>query len=510
MKKMGCVFALFLCLSLTAGALAATTVAVVGEYEDVRWIDGTNLLSVSGKDGYAVADIEGNRLTEELYGRSFDYSHGYIQAYKANVEEINIIGVLNLEGKEVVPLQYGHIKIMNEHWIMGYVLQPATADKYDFSSWFSDQVYLIDQAHIYHMPEGICVASFSRDEFEEAQALGQSINVKNRTSGTVTAYDQAFNVLGTDLRYVSEDTYALTDVSIFRRDGRVGLKDMDGNEILEPTYQSIYSFYGDYAVVSRDAGEGLINKAGIEILPTQYEDIKRNYSAAGDGYQNAGYYGVVVNGKLGFVREGGTVTCQPTLSSEVLNFNGASASYEDLNGDQHILAADGVDTIIEGYERVSVANDSQGLYYIVRDADYNMGLIDWHGKEVFPCENGDISFSGDGCYALVEPRRGNQCLIYTVVFEDEYGAGVQQGAEVTDDATDSAKKLLESAATLFAQDAAGMKDSAVLLLKQSKEALKDNVGVAAVLDSAIVLAELDAPGNAEAILSLLEAAKGML
>ena len=231
--------------------------------------------------------------------------------------------------------------------------------------------------------------------------MGHSLNVENRASGEVTTYDLSFNALGT-VNSLYDDSLAQMDVTTFYERG-TGLMDGEGNVIADPVYDSIGSFYGGYAYVSLDDKYGLIDEAGNIALAIEYDDVDTSYylplsgSGEGSGYNAFGYFAVELDGKLGYVDEQGNVTCEPKYSVDVLDNNGASATYTDLEGKFHILAADGVETVVEGYEDVYPLNYLGGMFYRVTNEDYDYGVIDWHGNVVLPAQYNSINASGDGC-----------------------------------------------------------------------------------------------------------------
>lgn len=490
--------ALALCAALAAGALAEPT--MLAEFEDVRWIDGTNLMSMEGRDGYCIAQLDGTPVTGEEFSRSFSYNSGLIVTSAAEPESVNCSGAVNLEGAEVIPFQYGDIKVLNEYWALAFTFAPATADHYDYESWSSDNYYLIDTVDVYNLEKGSKVGSLPRANYEEHYANGRTINIKDRSSGAITAYDADFNALGTDLNSVYDDEYAQMEISTFRSNGQQGLMDGEGNIIMEPKFQYINSFYGNYAEVSTGETYGLIDASGNVIIPAEYENINTGYYGAGGGsqYENFGYFCVEKDGKLGYVRAGGEVSCEPKYAADALENNGASATYTDIEGKLHILAGDGVETVIEGYDQVRPFSYGSGVFYRVNDADYNYGMIDFHGNVVFPCEYESISLSGDGRYALVNPDYDESEL-----YELDYSAVA--GAAEPGEAPALIAPEAESPAAAEPEEAPAEPEEAPAE-PEEEPASGEVSAVAGLVDSAILLLQADAGANGSAVTSLLNAA----
>ncbi len=197
-------------------------------------------------------------------------------------------------------------------------------------------------------------------------------------------------------------------VSDYCENDRYGLKDAEGNVILEPTYEMIYPFYGGYAKVLDADQYGLIDEQGNLILPAAYDNVLPSYympvSAAADGigYNAFGYFAVEKDGRIGFAAEGGVLTCDIVYASDEMDVKGASAFRSDPYGNRTIVSADGVETSVDGYSSVSCLNYSAGALYKVQDQSGQYGVLDWHGNEVLPCIYYGISLSSDGNYMEVQ------------------------------------------------------------------------------------------------------------
>lgn len=399
MKKL----ALLLVFILLMGC-AQADVNLVKTFTDVDWINGTNLLRVNGENGYYIADIDGNALSEDIFSNSFSCTNGIVTAYIRD-DGFNTQGALHTDGSAAIPFQYGDIKVLSNEWAIGYVLTEATSDNFDYKSWSGNSYYLIDYVDIYNLVSGASL-SLPRTNFLSASATGHSLNIEDRASGKVSAYDANFALLGTDLSSVYSDVYGMYDVVDFYEDGLYGLMDGNGNVILPPTYDTIYSFYGDYAKVEMNGKYGVIDRSGALIIPAEYDDFDTSFylpesENGGSSLSAGGYFCMEKDGKLGYVNQDG-VSCEPKYSVDIMENNGASASFTDLEGVFNIMAADGVITPITGYGSVNCLYYGGGFYYSVYDADYNEGLIDWHGNVIFPCEYTDITLSGDGRYLLAQ------------------------------------------------------------------------------------------------------------
>ena len=526
MKKIWSVLlALALCVVPLMGAMAEEPVEVL-TLADADWVDGSNFLRVRGDNGYYIAGMDGEAITADEFGRDLSYKNGVIVGNKYALDGLNVYGAVNENGEEVIPFQYAEIKVPNEYWAVCYVLVAATADNYDYTVVFGDMDYaIIETVDIYNLASGTCVASLPRAEYSDSDAIGAYINVENRSDGVVTTYDADFNALGTVSYTWDEDLIPPQGLQTFRDNGQTGLMDADGNVVMEPAFYSIYDFDNGYAEVYTGEKSGLIDEAGNVIVPAIYDKVNRGYYTPNgtSRFNNAGYFCVELDGKLGYVTAGGNVSCEPKYSSDALDNNGASAVYTDVEGKTHIIAGDGVESVVEGYEYMYPADNACGVFYRVRNADSQYGLLDFHGNEVLPCTYRDVQMSGDGHYALVEVD-SNSCVIYEISYPEVAAAETAAEAETpaegeaegetpaegeTAASDNGVAAMLDSAILLLNQDAAANSNAIVNLLDSATNILGSDSAAGAIIASAKNTLQAD-PSNAETVVTLLENAKGLL
>ena len=392
MKKKVFSAALVLSLALTGSAMADPALTQVSEVSDVEWIDGTNLFRAQDEEGYYMADIDGNAVSKSGYASSFGSSNGFITAYSMAVEGANAEGLLAPDGTEVIECKYGDIKVPNEHWAAAFVLTPADANNYDYQALLAgdgDKYYLIETVDFYHLADGkaTLTGSFPRENCLDYDAQGDYLSVEDRTTNKVTMYDGSWNVVAEDLSSVSTepDGIPVSGYEIYSENGQQGVKDADGNVLIEPAYKYVYDVENGYVRVSTGDLYGLLDLNGNVIVPAEE-------------------------------------TVEPTLSKDLVEVNGASATYTDLEGKKHILAADGVDTVLdEAHQEIRPLYHGSGLLYEFQDADYKKGLIDWHGNELLPIGQYDLELSGDGRYLI-----DNTDYDAGILYEVDYGMGNTQ------------------------------------------------------------------------------------
>lgn len=513
---------------MPGAAMADITLENLGTLENVEWVSGTNLIQTEGDNGYGLQTVDGTAVTEQIYGRSMYCEKGYITVYTAE-SGLNSEGLISQEGKELMPLQYGDIDVLSNQWALGFILEEATSSQYDYTNlWGDEAYYLIQTVDVYHIENGeaVCLASLGRDEYMDAYEAGKYINIQDRSTSKVTTYDAEFQQVATDVSLYEEPEDA-RGLTTFRDNGQYGLMDSEGNVVMEASFYTIYDFDGDYARVSTGDKEGLIDKQGNVVVPAEFDDVDYSYYAPlneeGDpkAYNCYGYYAVEQDGKLGYIDASGAFTCEPKYSADVADNYGASATLTDLEGNTILQAADGTETVLEGYESIYALSYGSGMYYEVRDAEYNSGMIDWHGNVVLPLEYSDIELSGDGTYVLAESSENyGSCELYRLTFTNDSAAAVvdEEGAASDGEEAEAADTgnvsavgtLLDSAATTLSSDSKGTRSSAVTLLENAKGLLGEgNDGASALIDSAISLLQTEG-SDLNSVVTLINNAKGLL
>lgn len=492
-----------MCLLLTAAMLAGSCMSAsaavmkTNTLQDVDLIYNSSLLEKRGSNGYALASLDGTALTGEIYA-NFTTDGAYIIAAE-NKDTMDCRGVLDHAGKELVPCKYSEIDVLNENWILAVMLEEATADKYDYSSW-DDEYYLIKTVDVYNVTDGAaaCAATLTRDQYIDSRAYGPYINIQDRTTNAVTTYDAAFNVVA-EVDDVYDEELPVGDRFTFDENGQEGLKDAAGNVVMPASFKYIYDFRYGYAEVSTGDLYGLIDYDGNVVVPAEYEEVNTSYYLPVDengdtsGYNANGYFTVIKDGKLGYVTAGGNVTCEPKYSEDLMENSGASCMFTDMEGNTRILAADGVETVIEGYDRVYPLYYGSGMYYEVRDADYNTGMIDWHGEVIFPCEYSSIELTADGQYVVVELNDYTTTEIYQLTTETAAPADVPVEEPAVEAVAEEVPAAEEAVEEVPADEAAPS---------------GDNADVIVLIDSSVTL--LNAGSGNDAVIALLTEAVNLL
>lgn len=548
-KYLSLALALVLCLCTAVSALADGDVTVTFSHSVIQQrnlsyanLTGTNLLRVRTGNGYALTDLNGNLLTEDHY-YSLSAEKGYITGVDLLGDELNCNGAFSLDAQLIVPFQYGVLKAESPAFCLGIKLAEGTSDNFDYTNNDKTGYYVITQVDVYHMPDGKLLASLTRDQYLDCDAKGLCLDIVDR-NGVVSTYDADFNLLGTKDSLYSDDN-VIFEASAFRKDRMYGVKDSQGNVIAEPAYSSIYvNLYG-YIDIHSENKYGLMAMDGTVIIEPAWDDI-----CSGDsiGWNNGsyttnvtnGYAAVELDGKVGFISTvTGEVTMQPKYADDLVETNGVSYSLTDMVGNFMIVSADGVESTLSDYNRVAVLTGTGGYLYTTRNADYDCGLVDWHGNVLFNTEYVGFNVTGDGMQLIV--NCDEKLDVYNITYpgmgapaaevpaEEPAGEasaisnviGTVADTEVTPDASAEpadtqpaaehpALNLLSNAILLLQTSPAASGDAVISLLNGAATLFADNTAAVSLVNSAVTLLQLDPAANAASVIMLIETIIGML
>lgn len=432
--------AVFLVALLTFGvfspAVAESTVVNSFELEarDISLNAANNTMGVLKKDAdkYVLLDAAGNELTTAPY-IYMDKSDAFFTV--ATDEGVNTTGLIDCAGNEVIPMQYGDITSLSDDWIVGVVLVEATADNYDYKSFWGGGVYLVGQYDLYF--KGALVGTLERMAYDYATVYGSFIFIKDR-SGAYTAYDSAMNKSEYEFSYPAEyeDDYKTGAVyhiasnqeaftatctltaddvqrSIWYKDGL--FYDLQGNMLFKEAnhYSTVYEYKGDYAKVKSGNLYGLIDKEGNEVVPCEYEEINTNTEYFASGYQV-----VVKDEKIGYVNKEGVVTCPFTYSKSAGNTSSMPFNHiKDLDGSVIMLSAAAGELPVR-YKETSKSFSGKCAVFAALNADGQGGVVDLEGNAVIPFSSEfdsvyDFDISDDGT-TVIANKGSRMYTVYTL------------------------------------------------------------------------------------------------
>ena len=424
--------ALVMALCMVSGAMAASLELIREDSRDLVWLDGTDLLLVKPEGEFhsgSVYNVNGEQVSDKVFSSSAIFGGRFTYGCVTEMGEgLNRSGLMSNDGRLVVPCEYGDV-IIFENWAIAVKLEKWDGEDYDYREfWDSEVHYGIVQADVYVLPEGKKVASLAREQYADASAHNDRINIMDR-SGAVKTYDANFAVVG-DVRNVYSDDLFVFDYSYVTDTETYAdfIVDAQGNKITTPIYNgySEAEFDDGYCVVCSDETDlyGFINTQGVEVVPCAYEEVESMFSLPyvtyrGNTYaKNFGGYAVVSrDDQVAYVSlETGKETTA-FIPEDDVEVNGLSFEIEGEDDSVTILTCTGVqNTYTEAqYSDFDVLMNTAGrLYRVAKETeDYHeyYGVIDMEGNELLPCTYSyDIKASGSGNYLLV----GTQDEMYRI------------------------------------------------------------------------------------------------
>ena len=162
------------------------------------------------------------------------------------------------------------------------------------------------------------------------------------------------------------------DVLKVQKDGKYGLIDIDGKEILNAEYEQIETLKGleNSILVKKDSKIGLVNKRGATIINPEYTSIEKF-----DKDYKKGYITIDQDKKYGLVTYAGS----PILENKyekILPIYGENYFVIEEKGEQKVINAKGEDVLKDGFDKITQIN-SDGVVFI-DDDEY--GFMNYEGK----------------------------------------------------------------------------------------------------------------------------------
>lgn len=270
------------------------------EYDQVKYLNNQKMLFKRGEQ-WGLLDREAKEtLIDGAYDDLTRHGGHLIQARRGA-----LVGLLDLQGREVLPIAYGSIGDCRE---------------------------------------GLFMVTIPNGTEELALPQRKCINARGEEK-TPRGYDSVV---------------ASLNAGVFRvfRDDKVGLCNLEGKEILAPTFDAIYDFYNGVAVVLQNGHQGAIDASGHVIVPVVYDDL---WNFLGDTAlaRRDGKWGVV--DRTG--RE--VIPCRFAATESRLHDGYAEVGITGLamtNPDNPELTADFVGYVNESGEEIRFGQEFAGYY----------------------------------------------------------------------------------------------------------------------------------------------------
>lgn len=262
------------------------------------------LALVVRNERFGIIDLQGNYRVQPEY-RSIEVVTGYWAVACTPRDKYRLIDLRNCR---VMPAEYDLVRYLNpqtmlfkrgEQWgLLDREAKETLIDgAYDDLSRRDDQLILARRGALVGLldlqgREVLPIAYGSIGDCREGLFM---VTVPNGTEELALPQRKCINARGEEKTPRGYDSVeASLNAGVFRvfRDDKVGLCNLEGKEILAPTFDAIYDFYSGVAVVCQNGHQGAIDASGHVIVPVVYDDLW-NFSGDTALARRDGKWGVV-------------------------------------------------------------------------------------------------------------------------------------------------------------------------------------------------------------------------
>ena len=460
-KLLICLMALMM---LTASALAEAKIENTTTLKrSISLCTETNCYVARADDGYHLYDAQGNVLSAAYASMSVKQYGQYIEVQNvSNSVTLNCLGLLDSNGREILPLNYADFMYCGNGWLMAYVLEPTTSDIGEYKD-ASGNKYIVSRTDVVY--NGAYIGSLSRDEYVKSYSVGVKgpyMYIKT-SSNHLYWLDSQFNrldVTGDSYVSISEFEYfykervvhnptqqnaftascTLTPDQVAQHiwydDATGRLLDLQGNVLASSLQYDYMTFRQNYMETRSNSLRGIMTLDGTELVAPVYKEI----AYSNEGLFASGYNAVVDDkGRLSYIDESGNVTTsvEYELSSsdyKGFTYNAPIVAVKNMGKYMIITATHGeLPTKYDDYR-----NGGARRTIITVQKDGNWGCIDMAGNIVVPFEHRNaLEISADGTLVYGQ-NNDRKYVLYNLTYgkegsvTDNWTVAVQSGADMND------------------------------------------------------------------------------
>ena len=208
-----------------------------------------------------------------------------------------------------------------------------------------------------------------------------------------------YNNVAAIVNYTSlDDVWYDTEVLTFEKDGKYGLIDFSGKQVLPAEYEEITALQGitKTVVIKKDGKYGLFNSVSkTKFLDENYTSI----SAFGDTY-NAGYIITDTNSKLGLVSSEGKIILENKYDG-IDKVSGSDMYVVSEGGKKELITKDGTVVLNAGFEEITSID---GDYLLIKNIG-KYGVIDKAGTVIIDTAFDSMKSCFSGMYIVSTDRK---------------------------------------------------------------------------------------------------------
>ncbi len=456
-RLLSLIIALALC-ACSAAACAETTVQAKDlEAYDLELNEKTNTFVLTDRSSGLkyVTDTELRKLSEGY--QSIRKEDKYFTAANEDLHT----GLLDSQGKLVVPLEYGDIEIINDKWIAGVrlVVSENSEENPDYKAWFGSGSYMIDTVDLYYAGEK--KGTVTRSEWKRAKAFGDYLSIEDR-EGNQTFYNKDFVKSGAEAKYAYEYTDDYSTKTITHNGSNQAaftagctltpdevvqsvwvnsdkkLLDLQGNVLADLSAYKYVQVDAETNMlkVENDEGKcGLVDSTGKEIVPCQYDRL--SYSIA--GALESGYIYAENEEKSGFVSLSTGKATGFTFTKDAGNQRATYILVDDAREGKILISA-AAGELTERFKDANATFTGKGdacMFATVKGQDDNCRVIGQLGEDILP----GITFKGiydakmseDGTLILLPGEERGHYTLYTVSYDPDLSAIPEAGTDAEEE-----------------------------------------------------------------------------
>lgn len=411
------------------GATAAATLTGQQTVEGLVGLHPANNTYAArlGGNAFAVFSADGRQLSAS-YGQIDIWQSLPYYFVVSDTSGMNSRGLVDGDGREIIPPVYGRIDVASDRWILACVVE-------NWSDVVSTDVYF----------DGRKIGTLSAEDFTVSSyyaAHGAYLGISGGQAGYYLN-SRFERVEGTADYFVTEEyfydwrdgcvyhpatgqhafdpTCTLTEDEVERAvwyNDQGDFVDLQGRVVSSgPSpyreYDNVEYFGGSYLQLRSGNGLGIADLRGGEVLPALYSQL----GGSTQSYFAAGYQAVLRDGRLSWVDLAGNVTAAIDYSMNEGDLQGFYQNglfiYTRALGETVVFTATAGELPQRYEDAVPVASPRQRLLCVKLGGLW--GAIDLDGNTVIPFEHASqLQISADGTVAVEPGTR----VVYTVSYDD--------------------------------------------------------------------------------------------
>lgn len=398
---------------------------IVTDYRYVSLARDTNTYVARTDLGYQLIAADGTVLSA-AYGDITIRQNGRYYETK-NENGVNTLGLMDVNGTELLPMIYGDFYYLDDNWVLAYELTPAEGDVGEYTYSGTGDKYNVLRTDVLY--QGKLIGSLTREDYIKSYSVGVRGAYMYVKSDSNTGFwlDSQFNrvdVTGDDYFSTSEyqDVYkkgvlhnptqqwaftagcTLTpdqvEQHVYFDYSKGTLVDLQGNLLASGLPYDSVRYRGDYLVVRQHGLYGIMSLDGTLLVAPAYEDIAYTDTDSDGALLFASGYNAAVDekGALSFLKPDGTVSASVpyALSSNDYKgyiYNAPIVAVKNMGLYAIITATHG--ELSEKYQDIVTPRNLGGVIAVQKDDMW--GVIDMAGNVVVPFEHSstpEISLDG--------------------------------------------------------------------------------------------------------------------